>query len=112
MKNSGENYFFGLAVDKFLIDSGTSAGIRGLDIAGLTVKKVIFSTSYQGSVKVAGNAVVYDKPSDTKGLLKNCPNAAKWKKEGGGVGWIRPTRIDLTTLKENSVGQLACVYVE
>lgn len=112
LKNSGKSYFFGLTGDKFLIDSGTSAGIRGLEIAGLTVKKVIFSTSYQGAVKVAGNTIVYDKPSDKKGLLKNCPNAQKWKKEGGGVGWVRPTRIDLATLEETSAGQLACVYVE
>ena len=112
LKNSGESYFFGLTGDKFLIDSGTSAGIRGLSIAGLTAKKVIFSTSYQGSVKVSGNTIVYDKPSDTKGSLKNCPNAQKWTKEGGSVGWVRPTRIDLTTLKETSAGQLACVYVE
>lgn len=112
LKNSGENYFFGLTGEKFLVDSGTSAGIRGLDIASLISKKVVFSTDYQDDVKVGGNFVVYSKPSKTKGLLKNCPNAAKWKKQGGGVGWVIPMRIDLTTLKETAAGKLACVYVE
>ncbi len=112
LKNSGESYFFGLTGDKFLTDSGTSAGVRGLGIVGLTAKKIIFSTPYQGSVKVAGSAIVYDKPSDTKGSLKNCPNEQRWTKEGGSVGWVRPTRINLTTLRETSAGQLKCVYVE
>ncbi len=38
LKNSGDNYFFGLTRDKFLIDSGTSAGICGLDIVSLSAQ--------------------------------------------------------------------------
>lgn len=112
IKNEGENFFFGLTGDKILIDSGTSAGIRGLEIFSLATKKSIYSTSYQDEAKVVGNAIIYNKPSNTKGALKNCPNAAKWKKQGGGVGWVIPTKIDLTTLKETKAGVLTCVYVE
>ncbi len=112
LKNSGENYFFGVAGDRFLVDSGTSAGIRGLDIVSLATKKIVFSTEYQNDVKVVGNTVVYSKPSKTKGLLKNCPDAKKWRKESGGEGWVQPTKIDLITLKETKAGQLKCVYVE
>ncbi|MGI8495443.1 MAG: hypothetical protein ACR2L1_09050 [Pyrinomonadaceae bacterium] len=112
LKNGGESYFYGITGNKFLVDSGTSAGIRGLDIVSLTTKKVVFSTKYQNDIKVFGNTIVYSKPSQTKGLLKNCPSAKKWRKEGGGVGWAHPTKIDLTTLKETSAGRLACVYVE
>ena len=39
-------------------------------------------------------------------------DAKKWTKQGGGVGWVRPTRLDLTTLKETSAGKIACVYIE
>jgi hypothetical protein len=112
IENKDADYFFGLTGDKFLIDSGTSAGTRGLDVVSLTSKKVIYSTDYNETVKVVGNSLIYYKPSNTKGALKNCPNAAKWKKRGGGVGWVRPTRLDLTTLKETSAGQTTCVYVE
>jgi hypothetical protein len=110
--NTDANYFFGLTGDKFLVDSGTSAGDRGLDVVSLTSKKVIYTTSYNENVKVVGNTIIYNKPSTTKGSLKSCPNAPKWKKQGGGVGWVIPTKIDLTTLKETKAGQLTCVYVE
>jgi hypothetical protein len=112
IENDDANYFFGLTGDKFLIDSGTSAGDRGLDIVSLTSKKVIYSTVYNESVRVGGNFVIYNKPSRVGGALKNCPNSRKWKKQGGGIGWVRPTRLDLTTLKETPAGQLTCVYVE
>lgn len=112
LKNAGENYFYGLTGDKFFVDSGTSAGTRGLEIVSLTTKKSVFSTSYNDEAKVVGNALLYNKPSETKGSLRNCPNAAKWKKQGGGVGWVIPMRIDLTTLKETKAGNLTCIYVE
>lgn len=112
LKNSGENYFYGIMGNKFLVDSGTSAGIRGLDVVSLINKKVVFSTKYQNDTKVVGNTIIYSKPSKTKGLLKNCPDAKKWRKEGGGEGWVMPMRINLTTLKETKAGQLKCVYVE
>jgi hypothetical protein len=110
--NDDANYFFGLFGDKFLVDSGTAAGARGLAIVSLTSKKVLYSTEYNEMVKVAGNAVIYHKPSNTNGSLRNCREAQKWRKQGGSVGWVRPVRLDLTTLKETSAGQLMCVYLE
>lgn len=112
LPNDDANYFFGLTGDKFFVDSGTGAGIRGLDVASLTSKKVIYSTTYDGDVKVAGNVLFYDKPTEDKGALKSCPNAQKWEKQGGSVGWVRPARLDLTTLKETFAGNIKCVYVE
>lgn len=112
IENAGDNWFFGLSGDKFFIDSGTSAGTRGLDIVSLTSKKIIFSTDYNQEVKVSADSLIYYKPSSVNGSRKNCPQARKWEKEGGGIGWVRPTRLNLTTLKETSAGQLTCVYVE
>jgi hypothetical protein len=112
IENTDANWFFGLSGDKFFIDSGTSAGTRGLDVISLTSKKVIFSTEYNEEVKVSTDSLFYYKPSNVKGLRKNCPQAQKWEKEGGGIGWVRPTRLNLKTLKETSTGQLTCHYVE
>lgn len=112
VENSDANFFFGLTGDKFLIDSGTSAGIRGLDIVDLKSKKIIYSTEYKETVKVSGNYLIYNKPSQIKGSLKNCPQAAKWKKQGGGIEWVQLTRLDLTTLKTSPAGKLVCSYVE
>ena len=106
------NFFHGLTGNLFFIDSGTSAGERGLDIFSLVSKKKVFSTSYMNDAKVVGSTVIYDKPSDQKGSLKTCPNYRKWRKMGGGEGWVRPMRIDLTTFKETAAGALKCVYLE
>jgi hypothetical protein len=112
VENAGDNWFFGLSGDKFFIDSGTSAGTRGLDVVSLTSKKIIFSTDYNEVVKVSANSLIYYKPSSVNGSRKNCPQAQKWEKEGGGIGWVRPMRLNLTTLKETSEGPLICHYVE
>jgi hypothetical protein len=112
IENTDANWFFGLSGDKFFIDSGTSAGTRGLDVVSLTSKKIIFSTEYNEEVKVSAGSLIYNKPSNVSGSRKNCPQAQKWEKEGGGIGWMRPTKLNLTTLKETSAGQLTCHYVE
>lgn len=110
--SSDNSAFYGLIGDIFLVDSGTSAGERGLDIVSLSSKKVIYSTSYYDEPKIVGNALIYDKHSDKQGSLKTCPNALKWRKESGGEGWVRPTRLDLTTFRETPAGNLKCVYLE
>jgi hypothetical protein len=112
VENAGDNWFFGLSSDKFFIDSGTSAGTRGLDVVSLASKKIIFSTDYNAEVKVSADSLVYNKPSKINGSRKNCPQAQKWEKDGGGIGWARPMRLNLTTLKETPVGPLTCHYVE
>ena len=112
IKNPDANWFFGLSGDKFFVDSGTSAGTRGLDVVSLTSKKTIFSTEYNAEAKVSAGSLIYNKPSNVNGSRKNCPQARKWEKEGGGIGWVRPTRLNLITLKETSAGPLTCHYVE
>jgi hypothetical protein len=45
-------------------------------------------------------------------VLEKLSASAKVGKEGGGIGWVRPTRLNLITLKETSAGPLTCHYVE
>jgi hypothetical protein len=112
LPSTDNSSFYGLTGDIFLVDNGTSAGERGLDIVSLAAKKVVRSVAYYEEPKVVGNAVIYNKPSEKKGSLKACPNALKWRKQGGGEGWVQPTRLDLKTLKETPVGSLKCIYLE
>lgn len=105
-------FFVGLSDEKIFIDSGTSAGERGLKIIDLAARKIAYSTSYYNQPEIAGNNLLYDKPSDKKGLLKNCKDWREWRKSGGGIGWVQPVRLDLKTFGETPVGNLKCVYLE
>lgn len=113
IKNPDANYFIGLS-DKFLfIDSGTSVESRGLEIYNLNTKKSVYSTAYHDSVELQNNRfVLYDKVSEKSGAIKNCREAAKWKKEGLSVGWVINTKIDLQTFKETPAGALRCVALQ
>lgn len=111
--NDSENYFYGLSGSRLFIDSGTSVESRGLEIYDLGSRKSIFNESYSGDAKlVDGKFVVFDSPSDRKGPLKTCKEAAKWKRDGGGVGWVQGKRLDLQTLKVINVGTLRCIYMQ
>ena len=112
--NDSDNYFFyGLSGSLLFIDSGTSVESRGLEIYNLTSRKSIFNESYTGDPKlVGGRFVSFDSPSDKKGPLRTCKEAAKWKRDGGGVGWVQGQKLDLQTMKLINVGVLRCVYMQ
>src|SRR5688572_17644686 len=99
--NDSDNYFFyGLSCRLLFIDSGTSVESRGLELFNLNSRKSIFNESYTGDPKlVDGRFVFLDSPTDRKGVLKTCREAAKWKRDGGGVGWVQGQKLDLQTLK-------------
>ncbi len=109
-----DNYaFFGLVGPLMLIDKGTSADSRDFEIFDLTSRRSVITGAYSGDPKVVeGRFLLYDWPTDKKGALYTCKEAAKWKRQGGSVGWVQGKRLDLQTLKETNVGALRCVYVE
>jgi len=109
IKNADANYFYGLFGEYLFVDNGTGADGRGLEIFNLKSKKSIYSTEYYDEAKLSeGKFLLYDKISETKGALKNCREAARWKKDGLGIGWVRQAKFDLLTLKEISVGAIRC----
>jgi hypothetical protein len=113
IKDADNNSFYGLLGAYLFVDSGTSVDSRGLEIYNLTSRKSIITKGYMGDAKlVERNFVIFDSPSDKKGSLKTCKEAAKWKRDGGGVGWMQSKKLDLQTLKEISVGGLRCYYME
>jgi len=112
--NSSDNdYFYGVSGSLLFIDNGTSMESRGLEIYDLTSRKSIFNESYTGDPKfVGGRFVFFDSPSDRKGPLKTCREAAKWRRDGGGVAWVQGRKLDVQTLKLITVGALRCVYMQ
>jgi len=107
------NSFYGLYEKYLFVDSGTSVDSRGLDIYDLLSRKKVFSDGYMNDAKlVGGRFLIFDAPSDKRGPIKACPHAAKWKREGGGVGWLQAHQLDLQTLKKTTIGTLHCYYME
>ncbi len=113
IEDFANNSFFGISGAYFFIDTGTSVESRELLIYSLATGDSIMTESYSGDPKVTeGRFVIFDSPSDKKGPLATCKEAAKWKREGGGVGWVQGKKLDLQTLKKVSVGGLRCVYMQ
>jgi hypothetical protein len=113
IKDSDNNSFFGIAGNFLFVDSGTSVESRGLEVYDLTSRRRVVADSYSETIKLVGDRfVVYDAPSDKKGPIKTCKEAAKWKREGGSVGWVQGKKLDLQTLKQVNTGPLHCVYVQ
>lgn len=113
VEDSDNNYFFGLSGSLLFVDSGTSAESRGLQIYNLKTRRSIFNESYTGDpILTAGRFVSFDSPSDKKGPAKSCKQAAKWKRDGGGVGWVQGKKLDLQTFKLTDVGILRCIYMQ
>lgn len=111
--NEDNNALFGLAGKWLFVDSGTSVESRGLEIYNLETGKIVIGIEYSDEPKLEGGRyVVYDAPSEKPGPISQCKDAAKWKREGGGVGWVQTKRLDLDTLKHTTVGTLRCIYMQ
>jgi len=114
--DSDNNEFYGLSAVYFFIDMGTSSGSRTLAVyktdSGAEVTKIeYFSNSTFPRIEAA-RYLFYDALSPRRGPVSACPEAAKWKRQGGGAGWIQGKKMDLDTQKTTDVGVLRCVYEE
>ena len=111
--DSDNNSFFGLSGKYMFVDMGTSVDSRNFDIYDFSLHKSVLSQGYSGDPKlVAGRFLVFDSPSDKKELMSTCKDATKWKRQGGGVGWVQGKKLDLQTLTSVNVGTVKCVYME
>ncbi|MBU1117936.1 hypothetical protein KKD37_03140 [Patescibacteria group bacterium] len=106
------NHYFGLENNFLLIDIGTGPGTRGLDIYDLDKKTKIYSGSYgsggQNSIEISDNTVVFWKPTTIKATGENCPNLAEYEKIGFTTVVEEQTKLNLMTLKEESLKELRC----
>jgi hypothetical protein len=107
--NDDANFFFGLAGDYLFIDSGTGPEPRGLTIYSLSKKKKVYTDSYSQPITLGKDRRLdFYKPSEKDGDLKDCREASKWQAEQLGVGWDQRVILDLTTMREMTVGRLRC----
>ena len=112
IKDSDNNSFYGISTDYFFIDTGTSQS-RGLYVYDTVSGKDVVQIGYMGEPSlVGGRYLLYDDLTDKKGPISTCPEAAKWKRQGGGVGWLQGMKMDLKTKAVTKVGALRCVYLE
>lgn len=111
--DSDNNSFYGISSDFFFIDTGTSVDSRILLVYSTNSGRKVTEVGYQNDPSlVGGRFLMYDEPSGKKGPISTCPEAAKWKRQGGGVGWVQGKKMDLNTQNPINVGGLRCVYVE
>jgi hypothetical protein len=116
IRDSDNNSFYGISAVYTFIDTGTSAGARVLQVyktdSGDDVTEVAYFAGENGPRIEAARYLYYDQISTKKGPPSACPNAAKWKRQGGSVGWVQGKKMDLNTQQAINVGGLRCVYME
>jgi len=116
IKDSDNNSFYGISAVYMFIDAGTSSGSRSLLVyktdSGDEVTSVEYFANENAPRIEAARYLYYDAPSDRKGPVSSCPNAAKYRKMGGSVGWIQSKKLDLDTRKTIDIGTLRCTYLE
>ncbi len=113
VEDTDNNSFYGISDDFFFIDTGTAANGRGLLIYNTKTGDKVSDVSYENEPSlVGGRYLMYDSPSNKKGSLASCPEGAKWKKNGGGVGWAQGKKMDLQSETVSNVGGLRCYYIE
>lgn len=113
IKDSDNNSFYGISAVYFFVDQGTSAGERTLLVFKTASGDPVATVGYIGVVRIeAARYLFFDAPSSKKGRISTCKEAAKWKREGGTVGWVQGKKLDLDTQRSTDVGTLRCVYQE
>ncbi len=115
-KKDGAASFAGVYKNFLFIDDGTGTNGRTLMIWGIKEKKVLFQTAYEGELSLASDKVKFIQPIDlTKVKLSkpvNCPNKAKWEKDGLGVGYGMPHQYDLAKLSATPAGEMVCYSMQ
>lgn len=117
IKNEEGNEFGGVFGDRIFIKRNVFPDGADLDVYDLKTKAKVFTTEFSEWDNYAMNIsnarfLNYRQWSKKDGLLKNCPQGAKWKRDGFGISWLQTKRLDLQTLKEVSIGALRCINVQ
>ena len=113
IEDTDNNSFYGISDNFFFIDTGTAANGRGLIVYNTKTGNKVSDVSYENEPSlVGGRYLMYDAPTEKKGAISSCTEAAKWKKNGGGVGWAQGKKMDLESETVINVGGLRCYYIE
>jgi hypothetical protein len=116
VENTEGNSFRGIFKDYLFIEKNLYPDYSNLEIYNLKTNKIAFKTEYTEwddyRINLSGGRFLnYSQWSKKSGLLKNCRDAKKWKRDGLGINWLQTKKLDLQTMKETSVGILRCTSV-
>lgn len=113
IRDSDSQFFSGLVGDKLVIDDGTASDSRQLRIIDLRTKRSVYTATVRELGEVTGKRFLkFSELSKIKGDLRNCRQAANWRKSGFAIGWIRPVTFDLQMMKKTSAGKVSCIALQ
>jgi hypothetical protein len=115
--NEDVAYCMGLMNNFLVLDSGTSAGPRGLIVYDLDKRVRVYKGSYVKTVStdtpvISNDTISYWEPSSEMATEDNCPDFLKNKSMGGGSAIDVYTKLNLVTLNKELLGQERCDYRE
>lgn len=106
-------YCIGLENNFLVLDTGTSAGPRGLIVYDLDKRVKVFNGVYVGNKPViSNNTISYWEPSNEVATAENCPDFSINASHGGSSAIDVYTKLNLLTLKKELLGQTKCDYRE
>ncbi len=116
VENTKGNTFRGIFKNYLFIEKNLYPDYSNLEIYDLKTNKIVFKTEYTEwddyRINLSGGRFLnFSQWSKKDGLLKNCRDAKKWKRDGLGINWLQTKKLDLQTMKEIPVGILRCVSV-
>ncbi len=115
IKNEDAYSFYGVYKNFLFIDNGSGPNGSELLIYGIKEKKMLFRAHYEGDLSLSKDKINYLEPMDeakAKASKPNCPEKAKWLKDGLSVGYGQPMQYDLTTLTPSKIGTVTCFAIQ
>ncbi len=115
IKDNGESYYFLSLQDDFLIlDSGTSASIRGITVFNLNNRQKILSDSYLlvEQPVINNNSISYWTSTNKIATKDNCSNFEQYLKIGNPIVIRAQVIFDLKNLTKQETGNYRCHITE
>lgn len=106
------DYCMGSYGDLLLVDSGTSAGPRGLTVRSLANPSVKYISSYLRPIWIEGGKLYFYRDVPKPRNPPPCPKAKQWEAQQASPGWDQFMVLDLRTLQVIATDQFRCSYRE
>lgn len=106
----GSNVFLGMRGGLLFVDEWPGRDHKRLLIIDAAAKSLVYFDWYTGPV-LEGGTLHYRRVLKTSRKTKSsiqCPDAAKWEKEGKQVLYTEKMSLDLVTMKATSSGEFSC----
>jgi hypothetical protein len=99
-------WFFTVIDNKLILDVGTGASIRNLNVFDIDKKEKVFDSQYYSTFEVEDNTIRYRTQItiDDKSKQPKCPQ--------DGNGFVEEHILALATMQDTKTGKVECVYFE